>query len=82
VRTFVDSEVKPNIADPYEKAVFPWEIVPELAKLGILGMHLRGYGCAGSFAVEKGLAGAELQTGDSGIRAFASVQGSLAMRVI
>jgi glutaryl-CoA dehydrogenase len=82
VRSFVDSEIKPNIADWYEKAVFPLEIVPELAKLGVLGMHLKGYGCAGRSAVDYGLAGAELEAGDSGLRTFVSVQGSLAMRAI
>ena len=82
VRAFVDSEIKPNIADWYEKAVFPLEIVPELAKLGVLGMHLKGYGCAGRSAVDYGLAGAELEAGDSGLRTFVSVQGSLAMSAI
>ncbi|POH57121.1 acyl-CoA dehydrogenase family protein [Arthrobacter glacialis] len=82
VRSFVDSEIKPNIAGWYEKAVFPLEIVPELAKLGLLGMHLDGYGCAGRSAVEYGLAGAELEAGDSGLRTFVSVQGSLAMSAI
>lgn len=82
VRSFVDSEIKPNIAGWYEKAVFPLEIVPELAKLGLLGMHLKGYGCAGRSAVEYGLAAAELEAGDSGLRTFVSVQGSLAMSAI
>ncbi|MFT4469361.1 acyl-CoA dehydrogenase family protein [Arthrobacter sulfonylureivorans] len=82
VRSFVDSAIKPNIARWYEDAVFPLEIVPELAKLGLLGMHLHGYGCAGRSAVEYGLAGAELEAGDSGLRTFVSVQGSLAMSAI
>ncbi len=82
VRSFVDSEIKPNIAGWYEGAVFPLEIVPELAKLGLLGMHLKGYGCAGRSAVEYGLAAAELEAGDSGLRTFVSVQGSLAMSAI
>ncbi|TJY72569.1 acyl-CoA dehydrogenase [Arthrobacter sp. CAU 1506] len=82
VRSFVDSAIKPNIARWYEDAVFPLEIVPEMAKLGLLGMHLRGYGCAGRSAVEYGLAGAELEAGDSGLRTFVSVQGSLAMSAI
>ncbi|MGF9648326.1 acyl-CoA dehydrogenase family protein [Pseudarthrobacter oxydans] len=82
VRSFVDSEIKPNIANWYESAVFPLEIVPEMAKLGLLGMHLKGYGCAGRSAVEYGLAGAELEAGDSGLRTFVSVQGSLAMSAI
>lgn len=82
VRSFVDSEIKPNIAGWYEKAVFPLEIIPEMAKLGLLGMHLEGYGCAGRSAVEYGLAAAELEAGDSGLRTFVSVQGSLAMSAI
>ncbi len=82
VRQFVAENIKPNIATWYEKAVFPLEIVPEMAKLGLLGMHLEGYGCAGRSAVEYGLAGAELEAGDSGLRTFVSVQGSLAMSAI
>ncbi|MCH8565277.1 acyl-CoA dehydrogenase family protein [Nesterenkonia sp. LB17] len=82
VRSFVDSAIRPNIAGWYEKAVFPLEIVPEMAKLGLLGMHLTGYGCAGRTAVEYGLAAAELEAGDSGLRTFVSVQGSLAMSAI
>lgn len=82
LRAFVDSEIKPNIAGWYEKAVFPLEIVPELAKLGLLGMHLKDSGCAGRSAVDYGLAGTELEAGDSGLRTFVSVQGSLAMSAI
>ncbi|MCG7424382.1 acyl-CoA dehydrogenase family protein [Kocuria rhizophila] len=82
VREFVDTAIKPNIAEWYDNAVFPLEIVPEMAKLGLLGMHLKGYGCAGRSAVEYGLAGAELEAGDSGLRTFVSVQGSLAMSAI
>lgn len=82
VRTFVDAEIKPNIAQWYESAVFPLDIVPELGRMGLLGMHLKGYGCAGGSAVEYGLAGAELEAGDSGLRTFVSVQGSLAMSAI
>jgi len=82
VRTFVDDAIKPNIAGWYEDAHFPLEIVPEMAKLGLLGMHLDGYGCAGRSAVDYGLAGAELEAGDSGLRTFVSVQGSLAMSAI
>ncbi len=52
VREFVDTAIKPNIAEWYDNAVFPLEIVPEMAKLGLLGMHLKGYGCAGRSAVE------------------------------
>ncbi|NDK32502.1 acyl-CoA dehydrogenase family protein [Nesterenkonia haasae] len=82
VRSFVDTAIKPNIASWYEDAVFPLEIVPEMAKLGLLGMHLEGYGCAGRSAVDYGLAAAELEAGDSGLRTFVSVQGSLAMSAI
>ncbi|MGO2052530.1 acyl-CoA dehydrogenase [Arthrobacter sp. MYb229] len=82
VRSFVNENIKPNIASWYETATFPLEIVPEMAKLGLLGMHLQGYGCAGRSAVEYGLAGAELEAGDSGLRTFVSVQGSLAMSAI
>ena len=82
VRDFVTTAIRPNIAEWYENATFPLEIVPEMAKLGLLGMHLKGYGCAGRSAVEYGLAGAELEAGDSGLRTFVSVQGSLAMSAI
>jgi glutaryl-CoA dehydrogenase len=82
VRTFVNEAIKPNIAAWYDNAHFPLEIVPEMAKLGLLGMHLKGYGCAGATAVEYGLAGSELEAGDSGLRTFVSVQGSLAMSAI
>ncbi|MCX8455909.1 acyl-CoA dehydrogenase family protein [Paenarthrobacter ureafaciens] len=82
VRAFVDADIRPNIAQWYESATFPLEIVLELGRLGLLGMHLQGYGCAGGSAVDYGLAGAELEAGDSGLRTFVSVQGSLAMSAI
>ncbi|HEV7742160.1 MAG TPA: acyl-CoA dehydrogenase family protein [Pseudolysinimonas sp.] len=82
VRAFVDAEIRPHIADWYERAVFPVELVPRLAELGLLGMHIQGFGCAGRSAVEYGLAAAELEAGDSGLRTFVSVQGSLAMSAI
>ncbi|UZX02830.1 acyl-CoA dehydrogenase [Arthrobacter sp. CDRTa11] len=82
VRSFVDAEIQPNIAKWYESATFPLEIVPELGRMGLLGMHLKGYGCASGSAVDYGLAGAELEAGDSGLRTFVSVQGSLAMSAI
>jgi len=82
VRSFVKEQIKPNIAQWYNDAHFPAEIVPQMAKLGLLGMHLHGYGCAGRSAVEYGIAGAELEAGDSGLRTFVSVQGSLAMSAI
>jgi glutaryl-CoA dehydrogenase len=82
VREFVDVEVKPGIADWFDRAVFPVELVKKLGGLGLLGMQLEGYGCAGRSAVEYGLAVLELEAGDSGIRTFVSVQGSLAMTAI
>lgn len=82
VRAFVDARIRPNIAEWYDRAVFPTELVPEMAELGLLGMHLQGYGCAGRSAVEYGLAAMELEAGDSGLRTFVSVQGSLAMSAI
>lgn len=82
VRSFVDRTVRPGIAGWYEEGVFPLDLVPELAGLGLLGMQLQGYGCAGRSAVEYGLAAMELEAGDSGIRTFVSVQGSLAMGAI
>ena len=82
VRSFVREEIKPHIKDWYAEAVFPREILPGFAKLGLLGMHLSDYGCAGKSAVEYGLACLELEAGDSGLRTFVSVQGSLAMSAI
>jgi glutaryl-CoA dehydrogenase len=82
VRSFVHEKIKPNIKAWYDEAIFPKEIVPAFAELGLLGMHLSGYGCAGRSAVEYGLACMELEAGDSGLRTFVSVQGSLAMSAI
>ncbi|GAD34191.1 acyl-CoA dehydrogenase [Microbacterium sp. AISO3] len=82
VRAFVNTRVKPAIAGWYDAARFPAELIPELADLGVLGMHLTGYGCPGRSAVEYGLAAMELEAGDSGLRTFVSVQGSLAMSAI
>ncbi|WP_104110354.1 MULTISPECIES: acyl-CoA dehydrogenase family protein [unclassified Arthrobacter] len=82
VRTFVDERIRPNIAAWYDDAVFPVEIVKEMGALGLLGMHLKGYGCPGRSAVEYGIAAMELEAGDSGLRTFVSVQGSLAMSAI
>lgn len=82
VRAFVKERLKPNINEWWEKAVFPKEIVSEMGELGLLGMHLTGYGCAGKSAVAYGLACMELEAGDSGLRTFVSVQGSLAMSAI
>jgi glutaryl-CoA dehydrogenase len=78
-RRFVDERVQPEVAGWFERGVFPRELAKELGALGLLGMHLDGYGCAGVNAVSSGLASLELEAGDSGLRSFASVQGSLAM---
>jgi glutaryl-CoA dehydrogenase len=79
VRAFVDTRVLPGIADHWEKGTFPVELVPEMAAMGLLGCNLHGYGCAGLSEVGYGLAMQELERGDSGVRSFASVQGSLVM---
>ncbi|WP_395728339.1 acyl-CoA dehydrogenase family protein [Nakamurella sp.] len=82
VRAFVDARIRPNIATWYEDAHFPVEIATEFGDLGLLGMHLTGYGCPGRSSVEYGLTALELEAGDSGLRTFVSVQGSLAMSAI
>ncbi len=82
VRSYVRDRVIPNVAEWFEEGVLPRELGPELGRLGLLGMHLQGYGCAGASAVSYGLACLELEAGDSGVRSFASVQGSLAMYAI
>ena len=79
VRAFVDTRVLPGIADHWEKGTFPAELIPEMASMGLLGCNLHGYGCAGLSEVGYGLAMQELERGDSGVRSFASVQGSLVM---
>ncbi len=79
VRAFVRDRVLPNIGAWFDEGVFPREMARELGNLGLLGMHLQGYGCAGTSAVAYGLACLELEAGDSGFRSFVSVQGSLAM---
>ena len=79
VRKFVQERVLPIIGEHFEAGTFPRELIPEIAELGLLGMHLEGYGCAGLSSVCYGLACQELEAGDSGLRSFVSVQGSLAM---
>jgi len=79
VRQFVSQEITPNVAEWFEHATFPRELIKEMGSLGLLGMHLDGYGCAGTSAVQLGLASTELEAGDSGVRSFVSVQSSLAM---
>jgi glutaryl-CoA dehydrogenase len=82
IRDFTDQQIRPDIADWYDRGVFPGHLPAQLGELGVLGMHLDGYGCPGRTAVEYGLAAMELEAGDSGIRTFVSVQGSLAMSAI
>ncbi|MFI6821549.1 acyl-CoA dehydrogenase family protein [Micromonospora sp. NPDC050187] len=83
VRRLVDDRVRPYVADWYERGEVPArELAREFGRLGLLGMHLTGYGCAGSSAVAYGLACLELEAGDSGVRSLVSVQGSLAMYAI
>ena len=79
VRDFVRAEILPGIGDWFEAGEFPRDVGKGLADLGLLGMHLTGYGCAGTNAVSYGLACLELEAGDSGFRSFVSVQGSLCM---
>jgi glutaryl-CoA dehydrogenase len=79
VRAFVRERALPVIPEHFEAGTFPRELIPEVASLGLLGMHLHGYGCAGTSATAYGVASEELEAGDSGLRSFVSVQGSLAM---
>jgi len=83
VRTFVDSRVRPHVAGWYDAGSLPArDLAKELGELGVMGMHLEGYGCAGTSATAYGLACMELEAGDSGVRSLVSVQGSLAMYAI
>ncbi|MCA2206053.1 acyl-CoA dehydrogenase family protein [Nocardia rosealba] len=83
VARFGEKRLRPHIAEWFEAGTFPArEIAPELGKLGLLGMHLEGYGCAGASATAYGLACQELEAVDSGVRSMVSVQGSLAMTAI
>ena len=83
VREYVDDRIKPAVGDWFEEGRIPArELAKELGTLGVLGMHLEGYGCQGTSAVAYGLACTELEAGDSGIRSLVSVQGSLAMYAI
>jgi glutaryl-CoA dehydrogenase len=79
VRKFVQDRVLPIIGEHFEAGTFPRGLIPAIAELGLLGMHIEGYGCAGLSAVCYGLTCQELEAGDSGLRSFVSVQGSLAM---
>ena len=79
VREFVRERVLPDVGDWFEQGILPRELMTELGKLGLFGMHLDGYGLPGASAVAYGLTCLELEAGDSGVRSAVSVQGSLAM---
>src|SRR5258708_8675468 len=79
VRAFAADRIMPYIADWFEAGTLPRELAPELGKLGLLGMHLTGYGCAGMGPVAYGVTCREMEAADSGLRSLVSVQGSLAM---
>jgi glutaryl-CoA dehydrogenase len=79
VRDFAQSELAPHVAEWYDEGTLPDGLGPMFGKLGLLGMHLEGYGCAGTSATAYGVACRELEAVDSGLRSFVSVQGSLAM---
>ncbi len=79
VRAFVTDQVIPQVADWFEAGVLPRSVLTELGKLGLFGMHLTGYGCAGTGPIAYGVACRELEAADSGLRSAASVQGSLVM---
>ncbi|TWP43491.1 acyl-CoA dehydrogenase [Lentzea tibetensis] len=79
VAQYLTDHVRPHVGEWFEGGYLPRELAQELGKLGVLGMHLEGYGCAGTSATAYGLACLELEAVDSGIRSFVSVQGSLSM---
>jgi glutaryl-CoA dehydrogenase len=79
VRDFAADKIMPHIAEWFEAGTLPRDLVPELGKLGLLGMHLKGYGCAGMGPVAYGITCREMEAADSGLRSLVSVQGSLAM---
>ena len=79
VRDFAQSELAPHVAEWYDEGTLPDDLGQLFGKLGLLGMHLEGYGCAGTSATAYGVACRELEAVDSGLRSFVSVQGSLAM---
>lgn len=82
VRQFVRERILPEVGEWFEQGILPRELVPEIAKLGLFGMHLDGYGLPGASAVMYGLTCMELEAGDAGVRSLVSVQGSLAMFAI
>ena len=81
-RTFAQTQIRPVIEDDFDKKFFRKELIPQIAAEGFLGMHLKGYGCAGASAVSYGLVCLEFEAVDSGWRTFISVMGSLAMSAI
>ena len=81
-RTFAQTHIRPVIEDDFDKKYFRKELIPLIAEQGFLGMHLKGYGCAGASAVSYGLVCLEIEAVDSGWRTFVSVMGSLAMSAI
>jgi glutaryl-CoA dehydrogenase len=82
IRRFVDEQWLPKVADHFEAGTFPTDLIPRIGDLGLFGMHLDGYGCAGASALAYGIACRELERGDSGLRSLVSVQGSLCMFAI
>src|SRR3954468_7269523 len=82
VRQYVREKFLPHVAEHFEAGTFPEHVAADLGQLGLLGMHLHGYGCAGASATAYGITCLELEAGDSGLRSFCSVQGSLAMFAI
>ncbi len=82
VRQFVRERIVPEVGEWFEQGILPRELVKEVAKLGLFGMHLDGYGLPGASSVSYGLTCLELEAGDSGVRSLVSVQGSLAMFAI
>jgi glutaryl-CoA dehydrogenase len=82
VRDFAQSELAPHVAEWYDEGTLPDDLGRVFGKIGLLGMHLDGYGCAGTSATAYGVACRELEAVDSGLRSFVSVQGSLAMYAI
>jgi glutaryl-CoA dehydrogenase len=83
IRKFADDRLRPNISEWFESGVLPArELAQEFGALGVLGMHLHGYGCQGSTATQYGIVAAEIEAVDSGLRSLVSVQGSLAMYAI
>ncbi|HEY2714540.1 MAG TPA: acyl-CoA dehydrogenase family protein [Chthoniobacterales bacterium] len=82
VRQWVEDRFLPVIASHYRAGTFPLELLPELAEMKVFGPAIHGHGCPGFGSIAAGLIMRELERGDSGLRTFASVQGSLAMRAI